>query len=898
MLLKTSLKLYHILAVIWLVLLVVACQPLADDTDDPTDSEPIAREPDDDDDDKTPDVNKFNVKLQNFGPNVLRGYDECANLKSDIVKAGQLLANLTITRNSEWAFRPSQSWDVGDGDLVVTDDVAAGGDTVAPTAEFDGAEGNDGTTNKSSDDGNQDSSGYETNTQVEGVDEGDIVKSDGEYIYVAYRKELVVHDLSGEVLDRQPLPQTNTEEIFNSVKFDPYFYEEPTKGIPGNDGGMPEPAIDPEMGDEGYGGSDMDTGKEPSTDATSDSDGYSDSNPDIDDNQKPEPGYETNETIVALLLHKTDNTHRLVVVSVGYRNNMSHSYSSLVNNYTKTLLYDVGQDGKLTLAGEHIMKGHYQASRKVDGSAFVVASANMRPYLLTEHLSYYQFQAQSEEEYQTAAYQRASEIIPEWSDAIFKGLLGDANGNVSQDDCKNIMQISTMRQGNENVDEEIDLTGGEGVLNAFVQIHSLDIDDGVDSIQQAGAFAPSDYVITYASEKKMILSGEGWHEISPYQWRTTTYLMGFSIENGVPIPEAVGAVPGRIINQFAMDFHNDHLRVASTIDAMWGINENGEWGQQEDSDNLVTVLKFNDDLMEVTGELRGLGKENETITAVRFLGDRGYVVTFERTDPFYTLDLSDPTSPKVGGELEIPGFSNYLHPVGDDYILAVGQDATDTGCIKGFQVALFDVSDMEHPVQLHKHVIEGWSSSTAQSDHKAFRYLAEQKALILPLNYTKPSWDPCGGTDDIVFDEEEFDEEGNQKKESAQIPSDDVNVDVEVVYANSGTSSDGESVTVYEDFQDEYFDGFQIYTIEPQAGKGEGIVPKGSITHGEKYFYSGCGFLSPRSMVFVGGQLVTFKGSTIQSHNFSDILAGDNSTETQWIINLEDSQSSSCYPWY
>ena len=119
------------------------------------------------------------------------------------------------------------------------------------------------------------------------------------------------------------------------------------------------------------------------------------------------------------------------------------------------------------------------------------------------------------------------------------------------------------------------------------------------------------------------------------------------------------------------------------------------------------------------GQVDGLGKD-EQIYSVRFLGDVGYVVTFRQTDPFFTIDLSDPTDPVVRGELKIPGYSAYLHPVDDGLLLGVGQDATDEGQVLGTQLSLFDVSDPQDPQRIDTLQIGGYSE--VEWDHKAFLY--------------------------------------------------------------------------------------------------------------------------------------------------------------------------------
>ena len=112
-----------------------------------------------------------------------------------------------------------------------------------------------------------------------------------------------------------------------------------------------------------------------------------------------------------------------------------------------------------------------------------------------------------------------------------------------------------------------------------------------------------------------------------------------------------------------------------------------------ESQSTVTVLQQNANRLERVGSVTGLGK-GERIYAVRFMGDKGYVVTFRQIDPLYTLDLSDPTAPKVVGELKIPGYSAYLHPVGENRLLGIGREGASV------QASLFDVSNMAAPQRL------------------------------------------------------------------------------------------------------------------------------------------------------------------------------------------------------
>jgi len=190
---------------------------------------------------------------------------------------------------------------------------------------------------------------------------------------------------------------------------------------------------------------------------------------------------------------------------------------------------------------------------------------------------------------------------------------------------------------------------------------------------------------------------------------------------------ATGDVPGFVLNQYAMSEHQDRLRVATTSEPLWFAD-----GRATESESRVTVLEEAAGRLSTVGSVGGLGK-GERIYAVRFLGDRGYVVTFRRTDPLYTLDLSDPTAPKVRGELKILGYSAYLHPVGDDRLLGVGQDATERGQATGAQLSLFDVSDAAAPKRVAQAALGSGTSTQAELDAHAFLFWEPTRLGVIPL---------------------------------------------------------------------------------------------------------------------------------------------------------------------
>jgi hypothetical protein len=210
-----------------------------------------------------------------------------------------------------------------------------------------------------------------------------------------------------------------------------------------------------------------------------------------------------------------------------------------------------------------------------------------------------------------------------------------------------------------------------------------------------------------------------------------TLIHQFSLDAGTAASYvASGEVDGRLLNQFAMSEYNGDLRVATTTD---------NWGQFGDqSESTVYVLRPNGTDLAQISSVSGLGK-GEQIHSVRFIDDVGYVVTFRQTDPLYVIDLSDPANPTLQGELKIPGYSAYLHPVGDGLLLGVGQDATLEGRTTGTQLSLFDVSDPTNPQLISSLPIGGHSD--VEWDHKAFLFWEPDGTIVIPVS---PGWGDCG----------------------------------------------------------------------------------------------------------------------------------------------------------
>jgi hypothetical protein len=287
---------------------------------------------------------------------------------------------------------------------------------------------------------------------------------------------------------------------------------------------------------------------------------------------------------------------------------------------------------------------------------------------------------------------------------------------------------------------------GLGVLSVL----TIDLDGGglIPGDEAVGVLTGGDTV--YASPERLYVGTTSWVDWDAMGDRErqrrgrelTTAIHAFDTSDpGRTDYLASGEVPGTLLSQWAMSEHVGRLGVASTAGDPWG------WGGGSDSQSYVTVLEPIGDVLAQVGQVGGLGP-TETIHAVRFIGDIGYVVTFRQTDPLYTVDLTDPTDPVVRGELKILGYSAYLHPVADGLLLGVGQDADEQGMLKGTQLSLFDVSDLDDPIRIDT-VELGQGGSEVEHDHHAFLHWPATGLTVVP--FTRWTWDETGHGDDEVL---------------------------------------------------------------------------------------------------------------------------------------------------
>jgi hypothetical protein len=273
---------------------------------------------------------------------------------------------------------------------------------------------------------------------------------------------------------------------------------------------------------------------------------------------------------------------------------------------------------------------------------------------------------------------------------------------------------------------------GSGMLSVL----TVDMDQGLPAVDVDSILTDGD--IVYGSTGALYVSTERWLDPERSEALSSdvvTEIHRFDTSDaGETDYTASGAVDGYMLSQWSMSEHEGILRVASTTSPPF--DQTGE--SQGESESYVTALATAGEKLTRVGRVGGLGR-TEQIYAVRFMGDVGYVVTFRQTDPLYTLDLSDPTEPRVVGELKIPGYSAYLHPVGDGLLLGIGQDADASGRTEGLQASLFDVSDPANPLRIDTEGFGSYATSEVEYDHHAFSWFADHGLAVLPVESYYPS---------------------------------------------------------------------------------------------------------------------------------------------------------------
>jgi uncharacterized secreted protein with C-terminal beta-propeller domain len=290
---------------------------------------------------------------------------------------------------------------------------------------------------------------------------------------------------------------------------------------------------------------------------------------------------------------------------------------------------------------------------------------------------------------------------------------------VSADGAEAEVPLSTIRYDPEMND-----------ANAFTNILAVDVGDQEQNVLSIVTGYSS---TIYVSPEAIYLTVEKYPEVIA-NWETEetaevdtskTTIYRISYEDLAMGATAKGEVKGTLLNQFSMDEYGSYLRVATNLG----------WSDRTSS---VYVL---DSELKIVGALEDIAPD-ERIYSSRFIGDTLYLVTFRQVDPLFVIDISDPANPSVAGELTLPGFSTYLHPVDSDHLIGIG---SENGLAK---VTMFDVSDPTEPTEQSTWVLSGYQWSSTVWDHKQVLFDAEKALLVLPI--TAYNWSSYYSTDSTI----------------------------------------------------------------------------------------------------------------------------------------------------
>ena len=496
-------------------------------------------------------------------------------------------------------------------EAAATDKASAVPTEQASAAPADGASGAENY-------GEKDSAYSKTNVQVDGVDEADIVKTDGRYIYTVTGDFEYIKNGSGEAV---------REANYGTVKI---------VDIKNPDGMQIVSSVMPKIKNKRFEVREL---------------------------------YVSGNNLIVICNEWDYNGETAVAKSyygVGFWGNTED---------TLVVVYDITDRADPKEKGRYEQNGYYLSSRLIGNRVYVFSNYDVNVY-------------QDEE-------QVKKDCVPQFG----------ANGKKSRIAAED---ISVMRS--------TDRTGY--LVIGSVNFYGEDLSPTAKAVLGGGdesyctkdTLYISNSVYDYELYTDKQLSDE---EISVDMGRTEIF--AFLLNEGRIEYKNYGTVSGIVDDQFSMDEYNGYFRIATTVG--W----NGY--------SIVTVLDKN---LKRVGELTKIA-EGETIYSVRFIGDTAYVVTYENTDPLHVIDLSDPKHPKILGQLEVPGFSSYMHPVGDKFILGIGEERNEEGELEkeNTKLSVFDISDPMNPVEVSKEVLDGYSA--ARDNHKVFTVLPDGSFMI-PIN--------------------------------------------------------------------------------------------------------------------------------------------------------------------
>lgn len=395
-------------------------------------------------------------------------------------------------------------------------------------------------------------------------------------------------------------------------------------------------------------------------------------------------------------------------------------YGGYGYSLTKITVLDI-EGAQAQIAKEFYFEGSYTSSRRVENQVRTILTGGAHGPLLT----YWPENATGSE-------------TPAQLEAMFEALRAENVTRINQATYQDWLPYRFAKDGADidvlqtSCDSYHVPTEGSTAYG-LTQVESIDLNNLAQAPREAAIVGAVDTV--YSSSESIYLAARAWNDPSVFYQNTdlprsvtSTHIHKFDLtaDPGLPQYVATGTVSGQVKNQFSLDEKDGKLRIATTDQ----IVSSESW---QSYNHLFVMAAQGADLTPV-GSLVGLAP-GEQIYSTRFVGDRGYIVTFRQVDPLFVIDLSNPTAPSVMAELKIPGFSEYMHPIDENHLLTIGQDATSEGQVTGLALQIFDVTQAGAPALLHKHVFTGtdYGYSEAEYNHKAFNYYGQLGLLAFPF---------------------------------------------------------------------------------------------------------------------------------------------------------------------
>ncbi len=669
----------------------------------------------------------------------LQAYNSCDALEGDLKEhlKDEMRATLASNQGSYYRGGWGGGWMVDD--MAVAENMAMDDGAVAtPSADTSTGTAQGSTGGGGAAEGEREFSG--TNNQEGGVDEADFVKTDGDYIYVLFGDQYYYYSYSyGGHLDGGRLHILSVPEV-GEVE---YLSNATVEGWPREmllSGDRMAVYSDLSVWDLVYS--------------------------------------EGEHPLLPYLLRDSANEGGAQNSAPGgsgfVADSASYSYDSFrVNSLSKLTIFGLGDRTAPQVERELYMEGWYQTAREVDGTVRMVSQG----YLDIPGLVYW---PELPDEYWNIYWDDDNGI---WDDEVQQKLaeqlwMKAINATITQNEAiidatdldELIPRVYELQDGNVTVHSFTDaadcqdfVIAEDGTARSVTSIMTLDLES--DDLSFEADHVMSNWATIYASADMLVIAemaNDWWwfwdDEVADYQEVTNLHAFDIS-QPGQTSYIGSGRVNGTILDQFSLSEHNGFLRVATTT---------GQWGrwwlsaeEQSGPENHVFVLEQvihaagsteQSTELNVVGHVGGIAV-GERIWSSRFVGDRGYLVTFRNIDPLWTLDLSDPANPQVIGELEVPGVSTYIHPLDENHLLTIGIAGDENGLDWGStQLSLFDVTDFENPVLTSKLELSpvpedemygwNWAWSEATYEHKAFQYWNGQ--LAIPLSTSRYTWDESG----------------------------------------------------------------------------------------------------------------------------------------------------------